>query len=170
MQKTYHLTLIAMLAALAISGRFAFQFLPNIQPVTSLVILTGFFFGPLSAMLLSLVTVYLSNVFLGMGIWTIWQIVAYSIIGLLGSYLGKVMAKHSFIIISIFAVLSGFIYGLLFALINYLISGLFLGYYLSGLIFDLYHALGNLGFIFVAYKPFSLLATKYRHDHHRTMS
>ncbi|CQR46725.1 hypothetical protein BN1058_00998 [Paraliobacillus sp. PM-2] len=165
MFKTYRLTLIAMLCALAISGRFIFQFLPNVQPVTSLVILAGFFFGPLSAAFLGAISVYISNLFMGMGIWTFGQIAAYILIGIVSGMIGLKIQKHAFIVLIIIAIAAGFLYGLFFALTNYLISGFFWGYYLSGLIFDCYHAFGNVLFMLISYKPFAYLANKYKYDH-----
>ncbi|WP_182199442.1 ECF transporter S component [Paraliobacillus salinarum] len=162
MSKTYRITLIAMLSGMAISGRYIFQFIPNVQPVTSLVILTGFFFGPINGMLLGIITIYISNLFMGMGIWTFWQIIAYILIGLLSGVIGLVWKRRQFPILVLLAIVSGFIYGLFFALTNYMISGVFWGYYVSGLLFDFYHAFGNVLFMVVSYKPFEYLANRYK--------
>ncbi|GAA5415404.1 hypothetical protein Pryu01_00428 [Paraliobacillus ryukyuensis] len=162
MKHTYKISLIAMLAALAISGRFALQFLPNIQPVTSLVILTGFFFGSIPAALLGIITILISNLFLGMGIWTLSQLIAFTLIGLISGIVGKCIIKHQFFVLIIMSILAAFCYGLFFAISNYLITGFFWGYYIAGLIFDCYHAFGNVLFMLVSYKPFSLLAKHYK--------
>ncbi|MFB1050461.1 ECF transporter S component [Paraliobacillus sp. JSM ZJ581] len=165
MSKTYRITLIAMLTGMAISGRFIFQFIPNVQPVTSLVILTGFFFGPASAIFLGVITVYVTNLFMGMGIWTFWQIAAYIFIGLLSGIIGFKLKRNQFIVLIFLSIASGFLYGLFFALTNYMITGFFWGYYLSGLLFDGYHAFGNVLFILASYKPFKYLANRYKYIH-----
>lgn len=154
---TYRLTLIAVLAAMATVGRFFMQHIPNVQPVTAIIILSAFFLGPLSGFMLATITTYLTNLALGMGIWTLWQILAWSLIGVIAGLLGKVVRRHVRVTLSVFGFISGFIFGFFFAVINYLVSGKFLGYYILGLPFDFYHAISNVLFIMLLYRPFLLL-------------
>ncbi|WP_117169324.1 ECF transporter S component [Paraliobacillus sediminis] len=161
MKRTYRLTLIAVLASLCVVGRVAFQFLPNIQPVTAIIIITGFFLGPISAFFLAVITTYISNLFLGMGIWTIWQIVAWSFIGIFSGLIGKIHFKKPFILLFVYALLAGLFFGFTFAFTNYVITGKFLAYYLAGLPFDISHAIGNVLFLCVLYKPLSLIFKRY---------
>ncbi|GGM22630.1 hypothetical protein GCM10011351_05550 [Paraliobacillus quinghaiensis] len=162
-QKTYKITLIAMLAALSVVGRVSFQFLPNIQPVTTIIIISGFFLGIIPAILLAVLSTYLSNLFLGMGIWTVWQIIAWALIGMGSGLLGKFSVKYPTFLLTAFGLFAGFFYGAVFALTNYFISGKFLGYYLAGLPFDFYHAIGNSFFVVLLYKPLALIFKKYLH-------
>ncbi|WP_100010765.1 ECF transporter S component [Lentibacillus sediminis] len=161
---TYKLTLLALLAAMAVAGRFAFAFMPNVQPVTSIIIICGLFLGPLAAVILALLTTFLSNVFLGMGIWTIWQVVSWSIIGLLSGFLGKWPAKLPFWFLVVFAVLSGYFYGFIVSLSTYQIAGQFWPYYLAGLPFDTSHAIGNAAFMVLLYPVVAYLLKKYAAD------
>ncbi|WP_112181213.1 MULTISPECIES: ECF transporter S component [Paraliobacillus] len=161
MKQTYRLTLIAVLASLCVVGRVGFQFLPNIQPVTAIIIITGFFLGPFSAFFLAVITTYISNLFLGMGIWTVWQIIAWSIIGIFSGLLGKMYLKKPFIYLLIYALIAGLFFGFTFAITNYFITGKFLAYYLAGLPFDISHAIGNVVFLFVLYEPLSLIFKRY---------
>ncbi|MFD2762262.1 ECF transporter S component [Lentibacillus juripiscarius] len=158
---TYKLTLLALLAALAVVGRSAFAFLPNVQPVTSLVIICGLLLGPVAAILLALLTTFLSNMLLGMGIWTIWQVVSWALIGLISGLIGKYPRRVPIYVIVLFAVFSGYLYGFIISLTAYSISGSFLPYYLSGLIFDTNHAIGNGIFIILLYPMISYFFTKY---------
>lgn len=148
---TYKLTLLALLAALAVAGRYAFAFLPNVQPVTSLVIICGLFLGPVAAIFLALLTTFLSNMMLGMGIWTIWQVVSWAIIGLLSGILGKLPYKIPLFVIVVFSIFCGYFYGFVISLTNYPITGKFIPYYLAGLPFDTYHAIGNAVFMIILY-------------------
>ena len=66
---TYRLTLLALLATIAIIGRNVLTFLPNIQPVTTIVIITTCLLGLIDAFLLIMVIVIVSNMYLGFGIW-----------------------------------------------------------------------------------------------------
>jgi energy-coupling factor transport system substrate-specific component len=154
---TYRLTLIAVLAAMATVGRFFMQHIPNVQPVTAIIILSAFFLGPLSGFLIAFITTYLTNLALGMGIWTLWQILAWSIIGVLAGILGKFIHRRALVSLAVLGFFSGFLYGFFFALINYAVSGNFLAYYLVGLPLDLYHALSNVLFIYLLYRPFTRL-------------
>ncbi len=157
---TYRLTLIAVLAAMATVGRFFLQHVPNVQPVTAIIILSAFFLGPLAGFLIAFITTYLTNLALGMGIWTLWQILAWSFIGVLAGFLGKFVRRRARVLLTVLGFLSGFLYGFFFALINYVISGKFLAYYLVGLPYDFYHALSNVLFIYLLYRPFSRLFTR----------
>ncbi|WP_114353861.1 ECF transporter S component [Saliterribacillus persicus] len=139
----HRISLIAVLAALAVVGRFAFQFIPNFQPVSAIIIITGFMLGPVSAIFIAIVSTYLSNLILGMGLWTIWQIIAWSIIGLISGLLGKVSLPKPIIWLTIYSVFAGYLYGFLISVGTFSYAGEFLPYYLAGLIFDTNHAVGN---------------------------
>lgn len=158
---TYKITIIALLAAMAIAGRYVFQFIPNVQPVTALIIICGIILGPLSALLLSIVTTFLSNMLMGMGIWTIWQIVSWAIIGVLSGLLSKTLKTVPMFVIVLFAVFSGYLYGFVISLTNYQIVGKFWPYYIAGLPFDTSHAIGNAVFITLLYPIMSHLFSKY---------
>ncbi|RDW19098.1 ECF transporter S component [Oceanobacillus arenosus] len=158
---TYKLTLLALLAALAIVGRVFFQFIPNVQPVTSLIIICGILLGPLAAFILAILTAILSNMLLGMGIWTIWQIISWGLIGLLSGFLSKSLKKVPFIVIVLLAFLSGYLYGFIISLITYQVSGHFWPYYLAGLPFDTSHAIGNVIFMIIFYPIIFHLMKKY---------
>ncbi|WP_010530847.1 ECF transporter S component [Lentibacillus jeotgali] len=161
---TYKLTLLALLASLAVVGRSAFTFLPNVQPVTSLIIICGLLLGPAAATILALLTTFLSNMLLGMGIWTIWQVVSWALIGLISSFLGKYPRRVPVYIIVLFSIFCGFLYGLIISLTTYSIAGKFWPYYLAGLPFDTYHAIGNAVFITLLYPIISHFFKKYANN------
>ncbi|MFD1018532.1 ECF transporter S component [Thalassobacillus hwangdonensis] len=158
---TYKLTLIALLSALAIAGRIATNAIPNVQPVTAIVILTGFFMGPLAAVLLAALTTFLSNMLLGMGIWYIWQVTAWALIGAAAGLIGKYFSTIPKWGLALFSGVSGLIYGLIISLTMYSYAGSFWAYYLAGLPFDLYHAFGNIVFITLLLPVFSRLFERY---------
>lgn len=149
----YKLTLIALLSTLAVVGRVALTYIPNIQPVTPLIIICGLFLGPLAAAVMAILTTFLTNIILGMGIWTIWQVVAWVLIGVLSGFIGKSKYHLSTATVVLFAIFSGYLYGLLISLVTYQIAGYFWPYYLAGLPFDTNHAIGNAVIILVFY-PF----------------
>lgn len=162
---TYKITLLALLAALAVVGRSVLVFIPNVQPVTALIIICGIILGPGAAVILAILTTFLSNMILGMGIWSIWQIISWSLIGIISGLLGKFFRKVPLYIIILFAAFSGYFYGFVISLTTYQITGKFWPYYLAGLPFDTNHAIGNVVFIIVLYPMISYLLKKYANNH-----
>ncbi|MBC1419382.1 ECF transporter S component [Listeria fleischmannii] len=146
------LTLLAILVALTVSGRLLFSFIPNVQPVTTLVILVtlliGFRYGVIFASLVMLV----SNLFLGLGIWTIGQMIGYACIAALTALVIRpVFSQLPFWLLVVYAAFTGFLYGFIQALCMAPFYGFhyFLVYYVSGLSFDMLHAVGNALFYIV---------------------
>ncbi|WP_047980016.1 ECF transporter S component [Ornithinibacillus contaminans] len=167
----YKVTILALLATLAIVGRLVFNFIPNFQPVTSIIIICGIFLGPTAGIVLAFLVTFLSNMVLGTGIWTIWQIVSWAIIGCLSGIVGKYRPKPPFYVVIILAILSGYLYGFIVSLTNYQITGQgFLAYYLIGLPFDTNHAIGNAVFMVILYPTISYLFDRYRKNHLAYMS
>ncbi|MGN8647103.1 ECF transporter S component [Gracilibacillus sp. HCP3S3_G5_1] len=148
---TYKLTLISLLAAVCIVGRLAFQFLPNIQPVTAIIIISGAMLGVLPAICIAIITTYITNLFLGMGIWTIWQMIGWVVIGIFAGIIGKYTREKQMMYLTIFAFVAAFIYGLIVNLGTFTFAGNFIAYYLAGLSFDLIHAVGNVIFMLLLY-------------------
>lgn len=162
---TNKLTLLAILSALAVGGRYAFQFLPNVQPVTAIIIVCGILLGPLSAIIVGLLTTFLSNILLGMGIWTIWQMISWCMIGLLSGLIGKYVTKTPLWFIVTFGIFSGYLYGFVISLTTYQVTGHFIPYYLTGLPFDTAHAIGNGVFLLLLYPIIKRLLKNYNDIH-----
>lgn len=162
---TYKLTLLAILAALAVVGRILFSFLPNIQPVTSIIIISGIMLGPLSALLLATLVTLISNLVLGMGIWSLWQIISWGLIGILSGFLGKIFKPVPISLIIIFSIFSGYLYGFVVSLTTFQVTGKFWPYYIAGLPFDTNHAIGNALFIVFFYPSISYFLKKYANNH-----
>lgn len=140
------ITLVALFSALTVSGRLLLAFIPNVQPVTSLIILFTLLLGIRYGMVEAILVIVLSNLFLGFGIWTFGQILGYIVIVLLvGLLIRPNFKKIPFSVMILFAAAMGFLYGFIQALfqIPFFGWGYFVAYYVSGLLFDVYHAVGN---------------------------
>lgn len=152
LNKTQEIALIGLLAALNITSRLFLQGLPNFKPVTSIIILSVIVFGLAFAIKLTVVTTIVSNIFLGMGIWTFFQILAWIVICLLTQiildFYRKINKQPNVLVMAIFACFMGYVFGFIVSLDNLIIGGpiFFWTYYISGLLFDTFHAVGN--FIF----------------------
>ena len=83
------LSLVAALAALAVVGRLAFAAFPNVKPTTDIVLLAGYALGAPAGFAVGAITPLASNVFLGHGPWTPWQMVAWGGVGIAGALLAR---------------------------------------------------------------------------------
>jgi energy-coupling factor transport system substrate-specific component len=82
------LSLIAALAALATAGRVLFASLPNVKPVTFIVLVSGIALGPAPGFMVGATTAVVSNLFFGQGPWTPWQMLAWGLVGVVGGLMG----------------------------------------------------------------------------------
>ena len=77
------LSVIAVLCALAIAGRAVFAGVPFVKPVAAIVIITGTSLGPQAGFMAGAVTMLVSNFMFGQGPWTVWQMLAFGVCGML---------------------------------------------------------------------------------------
>jgi len=163
------LSLLAIFTTLCFVGRILFQFIPNVQPMTAILLIITLNFGTTDGLIVSIGSIFLSNIYLGMGPWTLFQIITYIIIieatGFLSPFYKQqnILSKVFFLL---FAASSGFIYGFIISIFNVQLFGMsnFWVYYFQGLPYDFMHALGNAGF-FLALDPIigPLLRKRYKH-------
>ncbi len=86
--------LVATMAALSALGRDAFVALPDVKPTTAMVFICGYAFGPGPGFAVGAVGGLASNIFLGQGSWTPWQMLAWGVVGLGGAGLGRMLARR----------------------------------------------------------------------------
>lgn len=82
------LSLIAALAALATASRVLFASLPNVKPVTFVVLISGVALGPGPGFMVGATSALVSNLFFGQGPWTPWQMLAWGAVGAAGGLIG----------------------------------------------------------------------------------
>lgn len=146
------LTLLAMMTTLCQVSRLVFQFLPNVQPVTVILIILTLSLGVSDGLIVAVLSIFISNLTLGMGVWTIAQIISFSLLVLVTGLVIKPFFKHlPFLIMVLYAVLMGYLYGFIISLVQAPFFGIqnFWVYYISGLPFDTLHAIGNGGFYLI---------------------
>lgn len=83
------LALVAALAALAVVGRLAFAAVPNVKPVTDIVLFAGYALGGVPGFAVGAITALVSNVFFSQGPWTAWQMVGWGFVGVGGALLAR---------------------------------------------------------------------------------
>ncbi len=85
---------VATLAAVAALGRDAFVALPDVKPVTAIAFVVGYGLGPLPGFTVGAIGMLASNVMLGQGPYTPWQMAAWGLVGLAGAALGALTNRH----------------------------------------------------------------------------
>lgn len=89
------IALVATLAALAAIGRIAFAALPNVKPTTDIVLLAGYALGGAPGFAVGAITPVASNIFMGQGPWTPWQMLGWGACGLAGSALAPLIRRRT---------------------------------------------------------------------------
>ena len=145
------IALVSMLATISAVLRIPFAAIPSLQPCTFLIICSGYVFGPISGFMVGAMTPLISNFFLGQGPWTLYQMLAWGLIGYSAAYLrGFNLDRKGLLIIG---VVCGFTFGFLTNIYFWLyfvhpltLSTLIFAQ-LSSLWFDASHAIGNAIFL-----------------------
>ena len=160
--------MLFLLAAFGVSGRILLDPIPNVQPVTVLVLLAGAYYGAPRAIALAAIVALASNVmYLGHGPWTIFQAIGWGAIGLAGALSanlivveGRVRIGH----LAVIAALSGLAFNW-FVSLSILLevgSSMLVPYLLNGLVFDLYHMAGNVLFVAWMASPLGEMMSRHR--------
>ncbi len=160
--------MLALLAVFGVSGRILLEPIPNVQPVTVLVLLTGAYYGAPRAIALAATVALASNVLLlGHGPWTLFQAIGWGAIGLAGSLLANRILMRGRVRIGLLAVIAA-VSGLAF---NWFVSlsilfeagsSMLVPYLLNGLVFDLYHVAGNVLFVAWMASPLGEMMSRHR--------
>ena len=159
--KAREIMVISVLAAIGVAGRAAFFMVPSFKPVAAIVILTGVSFGGEAGFLVGCLIMMLSNMLMGQGPWTPWQMFAFGMIGFLAGILyQKGIMKARKIDLCIFGFLSVvLIYGGIMnpasALMayGYVTWESLIAFYISGIPVDLAHAISTVIFMWFLSRP-----------------
>jgi energy-coupling factor transport system substrate-specific component len=85
---------VATLAAVAALGRDAFVALPDVKPITAMALVVGYALGPLPGFTVGAIGMLASNMMLGQGPYTPWQMAAWGLVGLAGALLGRLSGRR----------------------------------------------------------------------------
>lgn len=153
--KAREIVLLAMLAALAAISRVPFAGLPSVQPTSFIIISTGLVFGAESGFLVGAVAALVSNVFLGQGPWTPWQMFSWGLMGFSAGLLRHYPLMQRLSVQCVFGFLWGFLYGWLMNVwiivsnVQNLSWEFVIGIYVSSISHDIAHAISNVIFIVI---------------------
>jgi energy-coupling factor transport system substrate-specific component len=87
-------TLVATLAAVAAAGRVLLAAVPGVQPVTVIAVAAGAALGARAGFATGALAALVSNLFLGQGPWTPWQMLGWGACGLAGAALRAVIRRR----------------------------------------------------------------------------
>lgn len=156
--------MIAMLTTLCSVSRIVVLPLPNVQPVTDTIMIITLIIGASDGFILAVLTMVVSNLYLGFGIWILPQIFAYGACVLLVVLFKKLtpLGRSHWLQIAL-CILLGFAYGFFVSLGMAVIGSApaFFAYWLSGLLYDFYHAAGNVVLYPLLYLPLTKLLKNY---------
>jgi energy-coupling factor transport system substrate-specific component len=140
------LVLIATLGAAAAAGRVLFAAIPNVQPVTVTAVVAGVALGPRAGACTGALAALVSNLYLGQGAYTPWQMLAWGACGLIGGLAAPLLRRRVPLALTCFAL--GFAFDAVMDLWEWLSFyphtwQAFAALYARGLWFDGAHATGN---------------------------
>ena len=139
--------LVAALAALAVAGRLVFAAIPNVVATTDIVLITGYAVGAAPGFAVGALAAVVSNLWLGQGPWTPWQMLAWGGCGVVGALAAPLLRSRWALALACF--LLGFAFSGLMDVWEWFSFyphtwAAFWTVHARGFPFDAAHAIGNL--------------------------
>ena len=163
-QSAKEVAIIATLAAAAAAGRVLLAPVPDVQPLTDIACVTGVALGARAGIGVGATAAFVSNFFLGQGLWTPWQMLAWGGCGAAGAVLAPLLRRRIPFAITCFVL--GYAYGFVLDLWNWYgfyphTWASFLAREAAGFPFDTAHATGNLALALAAGPELRRLLERY---------
>lgn len=142
-----HLVLIAVLVAISILGTLPTAAIPGVQAASFIIIMTGIVFGRETGFITGVLTPLVLGLFLGLGYWTILQMIAWGLMGLTAGAFRFKLEENRYLRVG-FGFAWGFFYGWItnISMLPFLSSvnlTSVLGVYITSVPFDLLHGITN---------------------------
>jgi energy-coupling factor transport system substrate-specific component len=108
------ITLVSMLGTIAALSRLPFAAMMGFQPCGLFIICTGYVFGPSAGFMVACLTILISNLFLGHGPWTPYQMFSWGLVGVTAAWLRRVpFLPGRITVLVVFGFIWGYLYGVL---------------------------------------------------------
>ena len=149
----------ATMGAVAAAGRILFAPVPDVKPVSAIVIVAGATLGRRNGFMVGAIAALVSNMFFGQGIWTPWQAYAWGLMGYVAGVLADAGAFHRKWVLYLYAFVAPLGYGLVlngFYVLGYVRPLTWVGVlaaFAAGLPLDLVHAVATVGFLAAIWVP-----------------
>ncbi len=164
---TKDVVLISVMISLAVVGRLVFFMIPQFKPCAAIIIITGVMLGKQAGFLSGVLTAFISDLFFGMGPWTVWQMIAFGIIGILSAIIFnerriEKMGGYAKLILCVYGFIITFVvYGLImdtatvFMVTDKPKVATFVATYSAGVVFNLIHGISTFIFLYLMANPLS---------------
>ena len=155
--KVEYIVLLAILVAIAVVGRLVGMSIPGFQFASFVIIMVGIVYGGETGFLVGILTALVSDLFLGIGYWTFFQMIAWGLMGYTSGLFSEKLDNIYFRVI--FGFVWAFIYGFItdFAMFPFMstinISSL-AALYIAAIPLDLVHGIINAVLLAIVYKWF----------------
>lgn len=152
---------IVILVALGSVGRIVFAFIPQVQPTTVIVIIAGAALGPADGFMTGALCALVSNVIMGQGPWTPFQMIAWGIVGALAGLISKMKYGATLPVMTVYSAIAAFMYSILVDVytVTTFWEGMTVNYALTifsaGMVFNVSHMIGNVIFMLILFVPFN---------------
>ena len=163
------IALVAALAALAVAGRLVLAPIPNVVATTDIALLTGYALGGPPGFAVGALAAPISNIWLGQGPWTAWQMAGWGLVGLAGAWLGVFSGRRlGRLGLAVCCALAGLAYGALLDLSVMVTYGgeqsldRYLALSARGVPFNIAHAAGNFAIALLAGPALVRMIARYR--------
>ena len=163
------IALVAALAALAIAGRLVLTPIPNVVASTDVALITGYALGAAPGFAVGALVAPVSNIWLGQGPWTAWEMAGWGLVGLAGAWLavlsGRRLGRVGLALVCAFA---GLAYGALQDLSVMVTYGgeqsldRYLALSARGIPFNVAHAVGNFAIALAAGPALVRMISRFR--------
>jgi energy-coupling factor transport system substrate-specific component len=159
---------VGALAAVGAAGRVLFVAVPSVQPATFIAIMAGYVFGAELGFMVGALIALLSNLFLGQGPWTPWQMLAWGLAGASGSLASPGRGGVRVWPVAAISTAWGFFFGWLMNLwswLSFVYPLTWKSYFticVTSFWFDSFHAAGNLLFALFLTRPVAAMLTRFR--------
>ena len=161
--------LVAALAALAVASRLVLAPVPNVVGTTDVALLTGYALGGAPGFAVGALAAPISNIWLGQGPWTVWQMGGWGLAGLAGAGLALVFGRSlGRLGLACACAAMALVYGALLDLSVMVTYGgeqsldRYLALSARGVPFNLAHALGNFAIAFAVGPALVAMIERYR--------
>ena len=161
--------LVASLTALAVASRLVLAPVPNVVGTTDVALLTGYALGGPPGFVVGALAAPISNLWLGQGPWTIWQMAGWGLAGLVGAGLATAARRElGRLGLALACGAMGLVYGALLDLSVMVTYGgeqsldRYGALSVRGIPFNLAHAAGNFAIAFAAGPALVRMISRYR--------
>lgn len=140
------IAVMGVMVATMTSFKYAMSLLPNIEPVSLLIILYTLFLGP-KVIFAIIVFVFVEGLIYGFGLWWVCYLYIWPLLAILTHFIGKRVTniKSRVWVFTILSALFGLFFGALCSIPYFFTGGITFGfnYFIAGIPYDLLHCVGN---------------------------